>query len=390
MSNIFTYLTWRGDLSLAQSGFNEVDNLILSTLCYLDFERIVPAPGQGSVTVEQAAKGYFQRHPAPNGPDRQFDPTVRREWMLVLLSRSARFKRLRLSRLVNILDQSQDKQFSALCVHLNPRQIYVAYQGTSDDLTGWKEDFLLACQPEIPSQEEALSYLIQTAEAFPAAQLMLGGHSKGGNLAVFAAAQAEEAIQQRIPIIWSNDSPGFQEDFLRQPGHRRVQEKIQSIVPKSSVIGMLLNHEENYRVVDSEQVGWLQHDGLSWAVMADHFVALPALTPQSLQADTAIRSWLKTIPMEERAAFVHTLFDVLSASGAHTVTEIRKEKLKVMTGSILAMKNLPREMRDRIVQFMVVFSRVTGKINRESARHRAARMLEDAWTAHKKPLPGVN
>ena len=377
MNNIFSYLTWRGDLKLTQSPFNEVDNLVLSTLSYLDFSGIVPKNGKQDITIQRAAAEYFSLHGIPQRPDPEKASSLElREWMLYLMADTRRFRNMRLSCLVQILDTEQVKQFSAMTILVSRKQIYLSFRGTSDDLTGWKEDFLMACMPEVPSQEEAVLYTERVAAQYPDHRLLLGGHSKGGNLAVYAAVQASPEIQRRIDSVWSNDGPGFQEAFLSSEAYQAVSHKIRSIVPKSSVVGMLLAHPENYQIVDSSQIGLLQHDGLSWQIMGDHFVTLPELTRESIRTDQRIRKWMKKIPQEERKEFVDALFDVLNASGAHTLSEVRKDRVKTITSSFSSMKELPKETRDRILEFIMLLNLISRRLNDENRINQTEKILE--------------
>ena len=377
MNNIFSYLTWRGDLKLTQSPFNEVDNLVLSTLSYLDFSGIVPKNGKQDITIQRAAAEYFSLHGIPQRPDPEKASSLElREWMLYLMADTCRFRNMQLSCLVQILDKAQVKQFSAMTIQISRKQIYLAYRGTSDDLTGWKEDFLMACMPEVPSQEEAVLYTERVATQYPDHRLLLGGHSKGGNLTVYAAVQASPKIQSRIDIVWSNDGPGFQEAFLRSEAYQALSPIIRSIVPKSSVVGMLLAHPENYQIVDSSQIGLLQHDGLSWQIMGDHFVTLPELTRESIRTDQRIRKWMKKIPQEERKEFVDALFDVLNASGAHTLSEVRKDRVKTITSSFSSMKELPKETRDRILEFIMLLNLISRRLNDENRINQTEKILE--------------
>ena len=362
MNNIYSYLTWRGDLTLSQSPFNEVDNLVLSILCYLDFSGIVPENDKQDITIQRAAAEYFSLHAIPQRPDPEKASSLElREWMLYLMADTRRFRNMRLSCLVQILDTEQVKQFSAMTILVSRKQIYLSFRGTSDDLTGWKEDFLMACMP---------------AAQYPDHRLLLGGHSKGGNLAVYAAVQASPEIQRRIDSVWSNDGPGFQEAFLSSEAYQGVSHKIRSIVPKSSVVGMLLAHPENYQIVDSSQIGLLQHDGLSWQIMGDHFVTLPELTRESIRTDQRIRKWMQKIPQEERKEFVDALFDVLNASGAHTLSEVRKDRVKTISASFSSMKELPKETRNRILEFIMLLNLISRRLNDENRINQTEKILE--------------
>ena len=366
MNNVFAYLEWRGDLSFSQSGFNEVDNLILSLLSYFDFKEMLPAPGEGEISVEQACQVYFHDRDTPAPPDEPANSGRTLQWLLYVMAQCRRYKKMKLSCAVDIFDKDSATQFYALCIHINRNRAYLSFRGTGDDLVGWKEDFLLACIPEIPSQREALNYLERVAALYPEKTFMLGGHSKGGNLAVYAAASASEEIQNRIVSVWSNDGPGFQNEMLISDGYQRIAFAVHHIVPKSSVVGMLLAHDEHYKIVDSSQVGLLQHDGFSWVVSGNHFNELEELTIQSVKADRAISKWLQGLSLEERRQFVDCLFDVLYASGVTTLSEVRRDKLKALTASLPHVKEIPKDSRERIIEFLVLLRQIIRRLSIES------------------------
>lgn len=377
MGNIFTYIEWRGDLTLSQSRFNEVDNLILSVLSYFDFGDCVPQIGQGEITIEKAAQVYFEHNGLPKPPQAASNSAESLKWLFYLMAKSRRYQKMKLSSVVDILDMANAKQFYAICIHVNKRLLYLSYRGTADDLAGWKEDFLLACIPEIPSHREAVNYLQQVAALYPDQELILGGHSKGGNLAVYAASLAPHDIQTRIKAVWSNDGPGFQEALISSEGYKNIAHAIRTIVPKSSVVGMLLAHEENHRIVDSLQIGLLQHDGFSWEISGDHFVVIAELTSGSVKVDRAIRTWLQQMSMEERKQVVDCLFDVLYASGATKLSEIRKDRLRTMIASISHMKEVPKESRERIIEFLILLTQSTHRLNIESKLAKGKKMLSE-------------
>ena len=366
MNNVLAYLEWRGDLSFSQSGFNEVDNLILSLLSYFDFKEMLPAPGEGEISVEQACQVYFHDRDMPAPPDEPAYSGRTLQWLLYAMAQCRRYKKMKLSCAVDIFDKDSATQFYALCIHINRNRAYLSFRGTGDDLVGWKEDFLLACIPEIPSQREALNYLERVAALYPEKTFMLGGHSKGGNLAVYAAASSSEEIQNRIVSVWSNDGPGFQNEMLISDGYQRIAFAVHHIVPKSSVVGMLLAHDEHYKIVDSSQVGLLQHDGFSWVVSGNHFIELEELTIQSVKADRAISKWLQGLSLEERRQFVDCLFDVLYASGVTTLSEVRRDKLKALTASLPHVKEIPKDSRERIIEFLVLLRQIIRRLSIES------------------------
>lgn len=353
MANLLDYLDWRGDLTLAQDPFNEVDNLILAEVSFVDFSGIVPPPGMGQrVPLRTAAEAFFARFPEGEKIDMGVLVPDEIPDMLRKMAASRRFGDMGLNCFVDWLDAERGEQFAALTVETGYGRVYLSFRGTDDTLAGWKEDFDLSWLPEVPAQKKATQYVTEVARQYPRRHLLLGGHSKGGNLAVYAGVFCPAPVQRRIDTVWSNDGPGFRDDFADLPQHRRIGERIVSIVPKSSVVGMLLEHGEDYTVVDSDQLGFLQHDGFSWQVMGNHFVTLRQVTKQAHLSDLELRAWVQSMSPEQRGKFVDAMFTVLSASGAATLTDLKAESFKAVGPMIRAMKDLDKETRDGLLQFM--------------------------------------
>ena len=305
-----------------------------------------------SVALRLAAEAFFARFPAGNPIDMGVLVPAAIPEMLRKMADSRRFGDMGLNCFVDHLDVGKGEQFAALTVETGYGALYLSFRGTDDTLAGWKEDFELACMPEVPAQKKALEYTRAVAKQFPRRKLRLGGHSKGGNLAVYAGVFAPTNVQRRMIDIWSNDGPGFHEDLLDLPEHQRVADRIHSIVPKSSVVGMLLEHEEDYTVVDSDQLGFLQHDGFSWQVMGDHFIRLRQVTRQAHLSDQELRTWVQSLSVEQRENFVTALFDVLTASGATTLTDLKADSFKAVGSMVKAMKDLDKETRDGLWDFL--------------------------------------
>lgn len=385
MANLLDYLEWRGDLTLSQAPFNEVDNLILAELSFVDFGSIVPAPGGGaSVPLQEAAEAFFAGFPNGEKIDMGVLIPDAIPHMLRKMAACRRFQDMKLNCFVDWLDTEKAEQFAALTVETGDGLLYLSFRGTDDTLAGWKEDFHMACLPEVPAQKMAVKYVRDVARQFPRRRLRLGGHSKGGNLAVYAGVFTTAAIQRRIEAIWSNDGPGFHNDLLDLPEHRRVAQRIVSIVPKSSVVGMLLEHEEDYQVVDSTQQGLMQHDGFSWQVLGDHFVRLRSVTRQGHLNDLALKEWVHHMPLSQREKFVDGLFDVLSASGARTLTDLKEESFKSAGAMVKAMKDMEKDTRDALLYAIGLLFRSNMKVLLEEWQQESEKKPRKKWSLKKK------
>ena len=260
-------------------------------------------------------------------------------------AQTARFGSLRLLGYVNRIDEETQTQFSAMTMLLPDGSAYVAFRGTDDTIVGWKEDFNMAFTPEIPAQRYAADYLQQAAAALAFRPLLVGGHSKGGNLAVYAAVFCGEAIQKQIRAVYNNDGPGFYASLLELPEHRRIAGKITTLLPESSVVGMLLEHEEAYQVVRSTQIGLMQHDGFSWQVLGERFEHLTELAEGGRIMDQTLRSFLRELTEPQRAQFVDTLFDILTCTDASTLTDLKVGGLKTASAMVKALQKLDKPTR---------------------------------------------
>lgn len=326
MADIIDYLKWRGDLTFNQSPFNEIDNLILSQITYVNFDGIVPGPQyEETLPLYTVCDLFFKIHTEKEiNENRTFFRLV--PTLMKYAAETERFKNIRLGNYVNRLDTTEQKQFCALYYYLDEQTAYVAYRGTDDSLIGWKEDFNMSFMESVPSQLEAVSYLNDTAP--PYKKLYIGGHSKGGNLAIYASVHCNPRIKENIIHIFNNDGPGFNHQMLAHTDYKAILPKITTIVPQSSIIGMLLEHEEDYIVIKSKQTAFMQHDAMSWETLGTHFVYCEELSKGSQLLDTAIKSWLSELTVSDRELFIETLYHIVTTTGAKTLSDLTRSKLK--------------------------------------------------------------
>ncbi len=353
MYNILDYLKWRGDLSFAQDGLNEVDNLILSTLAYIEFDGIVPfeKKSERMLLSEIAEQAYSAiDFDAPRGKNQFFLQITR---LLTEAAATKRFGSLELSRYINRIDLDNSEQFSAVVFSINDHLHYIAFRGTDDLLVGWKEDFQMSFMDEVQAQKDAVAYVRHIMKSLKGS-IYLGGHSKGGNLAVYTAASIKEAYK-RILAVYNNDGPGFQDKFLESPGYHYMLPKIHTIVPKSSVVGILMEHLEDYVIVNSNQKGIGGHSSFAWEVIGNHFVYKPGLMKSSMILNRTLRQWLSKIAVEERAAFVEELFEIFYASGLVAVSGISEDKLSAANNMLKAYKNMKPEAKRMMKRLIYLF-----------------------------------
>lgn len=345
MANIMDYLDWRGDLTFAAAPFNEVDGLILAMLSYLNFSGVVLPPGEGrGVSLQDAAARYFSLHAGDEAELGVLVPGKIPD-LLCAAAHSARFGRVRLCDYSEQTDAAREQQFAALTAEVGDGSVYIACRGTDDTIVGWKEDLNLSYLAVIPSQTRALEYLTRAARKYPAQPLRIGGHSKGGNLAVYAAVHASAAVQSRIAQVYNYDGPGFVRPLTGTAEHARIAPRIRTVVPQSSVVGRLLEHEENAQIVRADADGVLQHNGFTWQVCRDRFVYLDEFSREGKVFDETIESWAATLAPRQREVFADALYTVLTATGAKTLSDLSADRLGSAAAALKTYSNLDRETR---------------------------------------------
>ncbi|MGV7976639.1 MAG: DUF2974 domain-containing protein [Anaerolineaceae bacterium] len=384
MPNILDYLDWRGDLEFQRDPLNEVDNLVFSVLSYMDFAGAVPTLEEaGSVSLADAAETLKQM------PEQITAPITstffsRLPVLLEKCAGSARYRDVRLSHYVNRVSFDEAEQFSALVFSTDDTTHFVAFSGTDDTLVGWKEDLEMSFRDVVPAQRSAVEYLELVMSHLPGV-FYLGGHSKGGNLAVFAGANISSEMQPSILLMYNNDGPGFQRAVIESPGYQRVANKILTFLPKSSVVGMLLNQSGHYHVVDSDETGFMQHNAFSWEVIGRTFVYQEGLSTASLKFNSALREWLDTVSLEEREDFVTVLFTILEATGARTLKDFTQDKLTNAKAMIATFKQLEPETQGLMKSLLETFFSEIQKVLRSSITESISSLITRTFARKRLP-----
>lgn len=306
MNNILDYVKWRGDIPLTMIHFNEVDGLILSELSYLFWERALSA---GEFKKLECV--YYEIK------DTNYTRTISADedkQLLELCASSNRFGDIVVCNYVTEIDEKEGKQFAAITFCLPDESIYVAFRGTDGTIVGWEEDCNLAFSDPIPAQIRSVEYLRHIAHK-TTGKIRIGGHSKGGNLAIYAAATIYNEIQDRLDAVYGFDAPGLSDRIDASLLYSKIESVLFAFVPKSSLIGMLLQHSKKYYVVDSDSIGVFQHNPYCWHVRANGF----EYTTQSKDSEfieQVMKKWLENVEDIDRRILIDAFFRVVAATNA--------------------------------------------------------------------------
>lgn len=347
IGTIIDYVTERTG-SFAERAFNDVDALVLASLAYQRMPDTV-------ITLDEATRRYgtfaarvrdamsrkslsirtlhnLFRAPFPETSlmdaynaldgERAFshgsgytglaDPELT-ETLFCKVAANPRFSSIRVGGVDERFSEQDQTQFAAMTMMLPDGTLVIAFRGTDTSFVGWKEDFNMAFQYPVPAQRSAADYVCRVASLWHGDVILLG-HSKGGNLAVYAGMAADEQLRRRIRRIYSLDAPGFPQDVVNSEQYRAVIDRIVKIVPDSSIVGMILEAPEPCRVVRSNERGLMQHLAFSWQVRGDSFVEAPDIAASSRYFNRSLNDWLAGMSVEQRERTVDALFKVLDAS----------------------------------------------------------------------------
>ena len=354
---LLDYLKWRNDVSLDISPFNDIDNVILSCLAYIDFGEFF-TNSDDSYTLEEIFELFCKNHSLDEiRESKQF--TERVALLLEEMVQADRFKGTKVVHYAEDLDKEKVKQFAAVTFILPDGTNYVSFRGTDSTITGWKEDFLMAFMADTEGAKAAVKYLNEVSKLLEG-ELIVGGHSKGGNFAMFASAFCDKVVQDRIIRVYNNDGPGFRDEVIESTGYKEILPKICTIVPQTSMIGQLLANESEQRVIESDAIGLYQHDAMTWKVKKDSFVEAE-LDAFGNFVDVALGSWLEKIDDETRLSIVSTVFSMIEETEAETFYEFNDSFFKNTGIIIKGLVKLPKEKRAELMTALSSLIKVSSR-----------------------------
>ena len=348
MGNIMDYISWRGDLSFEQSQFNEVDNLILACFSYVNLDGISAVTKQKGIGLKKLTEEFMKLHTMKElEADKSFIRLA--PFMMMEMAKSVRFGKCVVRNYVNDIVTEAEQQFAAMEIVLEDGTSYVSFRGTDDTIIGWKEDFNLSTGV-VPAQKRAIEYLQKISEHTDG-MLRVGGHSKGGNLAIYGSVMCKSA-HEKILEIYSNDGPGFSREFQELPEMKEMMPKIIRIIPEYSIIGTLLEHEKEPVIVASSSKGLLQHDGFSWEVQGPALVRRDSLNKTALRFIEILHKWIDGMDMEQKRLLIEDLFATLQASGYENLSEVQSGGLKSLAAMVKRVEKFAPESRGMMQELL--------------------------------------
>lgn len=352
MGNIMDYIEWRGDLPFTQSEFNDVDNLILACFSYVNLDGIQEAASQNGIELKALTEKFLQLHTEKElKEDKSFIRFA--PFMMLEMAKTERFGQCVIRNYVNEIVAEEAQQFSAVEICLSDGTSYISFRGTDDTIVGWKEDFNLSTGV-VPAQERAVEYLRRIAGSLQE-MVRVGGHSKGGNLAVYGAVMCKE-IHPWILQVYSNDGPGFSREFLELPETEALLPKVTRIIPEYSIIGTLLEHSKEPVLVASSNKGLLQHDGFSREVSGNHFASKEQLNSRAETFVSILHKWIDGMDVEQKKVLIEDLFSTIEASGSENLSEIQAGGLKSFTAMLKRIESFAPESREMVQElFLALF-----------------------------------
>ncbi len=319
-TTVADYLTWRGDIPFSVDPFNEVDNLVLCIISYINFRRfpeLLTRNPREAVSLRDICQKLTQEDEQLGLSQLSYIPVAQQ---------AAQTERFAGTRMFAFEDRNdQETQFAAVTFLLPDKSVFVAFRGTDTSLVGWKEDFNMSYLESVPAQVRAAEYTAEIMRLCRFLKVRIGGHSKGGNLAAWAGLHLPHKNYGRLLAVYNNDGPGFNRSMTERPEYVLLRDKMHTFIPESSIVGVLLEHCEDYTVIASTAKSIMQHEALSWCTERNRFIHLEERSTMGRRSDDVLRDWIGSMTPQERKDFTDAFFEILSMGGkARTLDDVQE------------------------------------------------------------------
>lgn len=355
MPNVIDYTEASQYDSFYDKDVNALDILALTEIAYLPFDHLVPADlsSHQHISLLHLARHFEEKLKEPLLPFTMI--TGNRLNLLSRLSQYKRYKHIKAFAFINDYSLDSQKQFAAITYQIRPKEFVIVFRGTDDTLIGWKEDFHMTYMAEIPAQHSAAEYLTHMLSTIEGT-FFIAGHSKGGNLATYAASQVPSALQEKIQKVYSFDAPGVHASVIQSPGFQAITKKLQPIIPQNSIVGMMLETPENALIVKSNAISLMQHVSFSWEIEGDQFKQVSSITDDSIQMDKTLKAWTASLSDEELKDFFDLFFGVFIEAGVLRFGDITidtSSKIQKIIQNSQSMTAEQQAMMEQLVRLLI-------------------------------------
>ena len=348
MSNINDYLLWRGDLLIdSKTKFNEIDSMILARFSYLIFNKINMNEKETIASISEKMRNFDNEEFRYNG-DKE---------LITKLGESERFKNMIVTDYIETADIEAEKQFGAITIHISENEMYISYIGTDSTIYGWKEDFNMSFMDSVPCQLSGKEYTNKLANKYPNKKIRIGGHSKGGNVAIYSAIMADSETQNRIIKVYNYDGPGFNRKIVQSVKNKQILDKVETYLPQDSVIGRIMEHKEKCEIIQSNAKGIVQHDIYSWQVIRDDMIKLDSATDTSETINKTLTDWLENTTVQQRKIFIDGIFELFYSTEAKTFGDIKKNLSNNIRVILTTYQNIGEEDKQTINEMLKLFGK---------------------------------
>ena len=328
------YLEFRGDLRFKNDKFADTDSIVLCQIAYVHFDNILErhTDSLGSLDFESRQTFKELMEKVVSSKEKKYEyldvglMNKKIPELFLQAAKTERFKDVEICGFISKMEYEKDKdnpeQFAALTYILNESTVCVVFRGTDDSIKGWKEDCNLATTDAIPAQLDALEYLSKAVERFADKEIIVAGHSKGGNIAMYACAHIDEEKKAKVSALYNLDGPGFSKSALSSPKMESVRKILNSWYPQQSLVGMLFHHfPDRHKIVKSSASLIFQHDLSSWLVHGKNPAEADEFSGVSVYMNKSFNEWYENLPgNEKRRQFIDSLFSILECSSKDTLS----------------------------------------------------------------------
>lgn len=352
MKNILYFLKINKDLTFKELPFCEIDSLILTQLIYLNWEGYVHRFEEERTSLSISCfndEGTFKQL-SLNTYD--YKDNLK---LLYYLCNSKRYREMEINELVGIMDYDKPEQFFAM-TFIFTDFIYVCYRGTDISILGWKENFDMSFSKEIPSQRDAIYYINNVVNKYNM-PCYVGGHSKGGNLGLYAAIHSSQIIKNKLIKVYTFDGPGFSHDIFSSKEFIEIKDKVASFIIKNSLVGVLMFHYNNVVLVKTSGISIFQHDPYKWHVTKDNTLRRTKKgTITSNVVGITTREFLKRTSEDERQKYVNIVFNYLWTKPTLTTLDVVRHPFSYFKDYRANKKRIKEEDRKELKKFLKLFA----------------------------------